>query len=199
MAQKDIKYINKDFNSLKQALIEYAKNYFPEVYNDFTEATPGNMFIEMASYVGDVLSFYVDKQTQENFLLFAQDKKNLISMAYTLGYRPKVVSTAVADISIFQQLPAVINGGVASPDYSYSMIIDKEAKIKSFTNSDTVFITDDIVDFMRKYNDGKIQVIEFICDTSINPKVKGAMVVAGAGTPFDNLSYNNIVPLVYKT
>lgn len=147
MAQKDIKYINRDFNSFKQALIEYAKNYFPEVYNDFTEATPGNMFIEMASYVGDVLSFYVDKQTQENFLLFAQDKKNLISMAYTLGYRPKVVSTAVADLSVFQQLPAIISGGVASPDYSYCMIVDKEAKIKSFTNSDTVFITDDLVDF----------------------------------------------------
>lgn len=147
MAQKDIKYINKDFNSFKQALIEYARNYFPEVYNDFTEATPGNMFIEMASYVGDVLSFYVDKQTQENFLLFAQDKKNLISMAYTLGYRPKVVSTAVVDLSVFQQLPATISSGVASPDYSYCMIVDKEAKIKSFTNSDTVFITEDLVDF----------------------------------------------------
>lgn len=147
MAQKDIKYINKDFNSFKQALIEYARNYFPEVYNDFTEATPGNMFIEMASYVGDVLSFYVDKQTQENFLLFAQDKKNLMSMAYTLGYRPKVVSTAVVDLSVFQQLPATISSGVASPDYSYCMIVEKEAKIKSFTNSDTVFITEDLVDF----------------------------------------------------
>ena len=147
MAQKDIKYINKDFNSFKQALIEYARNYFPEVYNDFTEATPGNMFIEMASYVGDVLSFYVDKQTQENFLLFAQDKKNLMSMAYTLGYRPKVVSTAVVDLSVFQQLPATISSGIANPDYSYCMIVDREAKIKSFTNSDTVFITDDLVDF----------------------------------------------------
>lgn len=147
MAQKDIKYINKDFTSFKQALIEYARNYFPEVYNDFTEATPGNMFIEMASYVGDVLSFYVDKQTQENFLLYAQDKQNLISMAYTLGYRPKVVSTAVAELSVYQQLPAIINSGIASPDYSYSIIIDKEAKIKSFTNSDTVFVTEDLVDF----------------------------------------------------
>jgi hypothetical protein len=147
MATKDIKYINKDFSSFKQALIEYAKNYFPEVYNDFTEATPGNMFIEMASYVGDVLSFYVDKQTQENFLLYAQDKQNLISMAYTLGYRPKVVSTAIAELSVYQQLPASINGGIANPDYSYSLIIEKEAKVKSGTNSDIVFVTEDLVDF----------------------------------------------------
>jgi hypothetical protein len=147
MAQRDIKYINKDFSSFKEALIEYAKNYFPEVYNDFTEATPGNMFIEMASYVGDVLSFYVDKQTQENLLLYAQDKQNLISMAYSLGYRPKVVSTAIAELSVYQQIPAKITSNVASPDYSYCLVVDKEAKIKSSNNSDTVFVTQDSVDF----------------------------------------------------
>ena len=147
MTQKDIKYINKDFSSFKEGLISYAKSYFPEVYNDFSEATPGNMFIEMASYVGDVLSFYIDKQTQENFLLFAQDKQNLISMAYALGYRPKVVSTAIVDLNIYQQIPAIIQSSVASPDYSYSLIVDKEAKIKSATNSDIVFVTQDSVDF----------------------------------------------------
>ena len=71
MNQTDIKYVNRDFTDFKQALIDYAKNYFPNTYNDFSDASPGSMFIEMASYVGDVLSFYIDKQTQENFLLFA--------------------------------------------------------------------------------------------------------------------------------
>jgi len=145
--QKDIKYINKDFTSFKESLIEYAKSYFPEVYNDFTEATPGNMFIEMASYVGDVLSFYIDKQTQENLLLYAQDKQNLISLAYSLGYRPKVVSTATVDLDVFQQLPAVISASIASPDYTYSLIVNEETKIKSATRSDVVFITQDSVDF----------------------------------------------------
>lgn len=147
MTQKDIKYINKDFTSLKESLVEYAKSYFPAVYNDFSEATPGNMFIEMASYVGDVLSFYIDKQTQENFLMFAQDKQNLISMAYALGYRPKVVSTATVDLSVYQQIPAIISSSIAFPDYSYSLILGKEAKVKSFTNSDIVFVTQDSVDF----------------------------------------------------
>ena len=145
--QKDIKYLNKDFTSFKEALIEYAKSYFPEVYNDFTEATPGNMFIEMASYVGDVLSFYIDKQTQENLLLYAQDKQNLIALAYSLGYRPKVVSTATVDLEVFQQLPAIISASIATPDYRYSLIVNEEAKIKSATRSDVVFITQDSVDF----------------------------------------------------
>jgi len=147
MAQKDIKYINRDFTSFKEALVEYARNYFPEVYNDFTEATPGNMFIEMASYVGDVLSFYVDKQTQENFLMYAQDKQNLISMAYALGYRPKVTSTSIVDLNVYQLLPAKVTSSIASPDYSYCLIINKEAKIKSTTNANVVFVTDDFVDF----------------------------------------------------
>lgn len=147
MAQKDIKYINKDFSGFKNALIQYAKNYFPEVYNDFSEASPGNMIIEMASYVGDVLSFYLDKQTQENFLLYAQDKENLIAMAYALGYRPKVTSTATVKLDVFQQIPAVISGSTAYPDYSYCLVIDKEAKISSTSKSGVVFVTDDVVDF----------------------------------------------------
>ena len=147
MNQTDIKYVNRDFTDFKQALIDYAKNYFPNTYNDFSDASPGSMFIEMASYVGDVLSFYIDKQTQENFLLFAQDKQNLISMAYTLGYRPKVTSTAIVDLDVYQQLPAIISGSVASPDYNYALVINKEAKIKSSTNSNVVFVTEDLVDF----------------------------------------------------
>ena len=55
--QVDIKYLNKDFASLKADLIEYARAYYPTVYNDFTQASPGTMFIDMASYVGDILSF----------------------------------------------------------------------------------------------------------------------------------------------
>lgn len=147
MAQKDIKYINKDFTGFKNALIQYAKNYFPEIYNDFSEASPGNMIIEMAAYVGDVLSFYLDKQTQENFLLYAQDKDNLIAMAYALGYRPKVTSTAIVTLDVYQQLPAVIIGGSAYPDYNYCLIVNKEAKISSTNKSSVVFVTEDVVDF----------------------------------------------------
>lgn len=147
MTEKDVKYINKDFTEFKSALVQYAKNYFPEIYNDFTEASPGNMLIEMASYVGDVLSFYIDKQTQENLLLFAQDKQNLISLAYSLGYRPKVTSTAIATLDVYQQIPAIISGGVAYPDYNYCLIIDKEAKVKASTQSAPIFVTEDLVDF----------------------------------------------------
>ena len=90
MADNSISYLNKTFPEFKANLINYAKTYFPTVYNDFTEATPGNLFIELASYVGDVSSFYIDTQVQENFLLYAKEKENLYALSYMLGYRPKV-------------------------------------------------------------------------------------------------------------
>ena len=99
---RDIKYLNRDFGTFKQDLIDLAKSYFPNTYNDFSDDNPGAMFIEMAAYVGDVLSFYQDSQLQENILLFARDKQNLLAMAYSLGYRPKVTSTATVDLDVYQ-------------------------------------------------------------------------------------------------
>ena len=59
---KTVQYLNRDFDSLKAQLINFAKIYYPNTYNDFSEASPGMMLIEMSSYVGDVLSFYTDNQ-----------------------------------------------------------------------------------------------------------------------------------------
>ena len=57
---RTINYLGKDFGSFRQNLIDYAKTYFPNTYSDFNESSPGMMFIEMASYIGDVLSFYLE-------------------------------------------------------------------------------------------------------------------------------------------
>ena len=75
--QKDIKYLNKDFNTLKNQLIEYSKTYYPETFNDFSEGSPGMMFLEMAAYVGDVLSYYTDTQLQETFFTIIPRKKKI--------------------------------------------------------------------------------------------------------------------------
>jgi hypothetical protein len=66
------------------------------------------MLIEMASYVGDVLSFYTDNQIQENFLQFAKQRKNLLALAYNFGYQPKVTSAASVEVSVFQVVPSTI-------------------------------------------------------------------------------------------
>jgi hypothetical protein len=144
---KNISYLNKDFGDFKTSLQQYAKTYFPETYNDFSEATPGNMFIEMASYVGDVMSFYLDTQVQENFLLYAKEKENLYAQAYVMGYRPKASYASNTTVDVYQIVPSINNGGITSPDYNtYGLIIPANTVLTSTTNG-TKFITTQQIDF----------------------------------------------------
>ena len=83
---RDIKYINRDFDTLRNSLIEFSRTYFPTTYNDFSPNSPGSLFIEMASYVGDVLSFYLDNQIQETYLQKARQTTNLYALAYSRSY-----------------------------------------------------------------------------------------------------------------
>jgi len=107
---RDIKYINRDFSSFRQRLIEFSKTYFPLTYNDFTPASPGMMFIEQASYVGDVLSFYLDNQFQETFVQYAQQTNNVFELAYMFGYKPKLSTAAQAVVDVYQQVPSKLLG-----------------------------------------------------------------------------------------
>lgn len=143
----DVKYLNKDFSSFKSDLIEYAKSYYPTVYNDFTQASPGSMFIEMAAYVGDVLSFYLDNQLQETFLQYAKQKGNLYSMAYMLGYRPKTTSAAIADLEVYQQVPSANDAGTIVPDFTYAVTIAEGMQVRSNVNSSNFFYVPNKVDF----------------------------------------------------
>ena len=144
---KNISYLNKDFGSFKAELQQYAKTYFPNTYNDFTEATPGNLFIEMASYVGDVMSFYLDTQVQENFLLYAKEKENLYAQAYVMGYRPKASYASNTTVDIYQLVPSITNGGITTPDYTtYGVIVPTNTSLTSTTNG-TKFLTTQQVDF----------------------------------------------------
>ena len=144
---RNIKYINRDFSTLRQALIDYSRTYFPNTYNDFTEASPGMMFMEMAAYVGDVLSFYQDNQFQETFIQYARETSNLYDLAYMFGYKPRVTATATTTIDFYQQVPALWSSGQQIPDYSYSLTIPANTQVQSQNNSDITFIIEDPVNF----------------------------------------------------
>jgi hypothetical protein len=144
--ERSIKYLNKDFSSIKQSLIEYAKTYYPGTYNDFSPASPGMMFMEMVAYVGDVLSYYQDTQIQENFIQYAKEKQNLYSLAYMLGYRPKVTNASSTKVDIYQILPAVTSGSVKIPDWTYSLVISPGTTVRS-TDKDVDFFIKDRIDF----------------------------------------------------
>ena len=144
---KNINYLAKDFATLKQQLIDYARTYFPNTYNDFTPSSPGTMFIDMAAYVGDILSFYLDNQIQENFLQYAREESNLLTLAYMLGYKPKVTSPAGVELTFYQQIPAKLSGSVTVPDFDYALKLAENAAIGSTLTGTPSFLVQDPVDF----------------------------------------------------
>jgi hypothetical protein len=143
---RDIKYVNKDFNEFRSQLLNYAQTYFPTTYTDFTPSSPGVMFMEMASYVGDVLSFYLDNQIQENFLQYARQSNNLYELAYMFGYKPKVTGLATVNIDFYQLIPSKTVGVDIIPDYDYALYVDANTQVSSRTST-TRFIIEDPIDF----------------------------------------------------
>ena len=142
---RDIKYINRDFSTLRQSLIDYSKTYFPTTYTDFSPTSPGMMFMEMAAYVGDVMSFYQDNQFQETFLQYARETSNLYDLAYMFGYKPRVTGVATTNIDFYQQI--IANPSTNSPDYNYSLLIPENTTITANNGSNISFIIQDPVDF----------------------------------------------------
>jgi len=143
---KEVKYINKDFSEFRNNLVEFAKNYFPKTYNDFNEASPGMMFIEMASYVGDVLSYYTDYSLKETMLQHAQEKKNIYNIAQTFGYKPKLASSSNVKVDVFQLVPSTTDTGADSrPDYDYAFTLEKGCQLN--TSNNIVFRTTEPVNF----------------------------------------------------
>ena len=115
---KDVNYVNRDFASLRQQLIDFTKQYYPQSYKDFSDSSPGQIFIEQAAFVGDVLSYYTDYQFKESFVQFATERKNLINLAKTLGYKPKVSSASTTEVDIYQLIPSTRNeNNEYLPDY----------------------------------------------------------------------------------
>lgn len=167
MANKNITYLNKDFNTFRNALIEYAKTYYPNSYNDFSTSSPGTMFIEMAAYVGDVLSFYLDNQVQENFLEYAKQTNNLYTLAYMLGYRPKVTSAAITTLDVYQQVPS--SGSNYEPDFNYAMIVEEGLQVRSNINNSNYFYCPNRINFAQSSSANPTDISVYTVDGLGNP------------------------------
>jgi hypothetical protein len=145
---KDINYLNRDFASLRQQLIDFTKQYYPQSYRDFSESSPGQIFIEQAAYVGDVLSYYTDQQFFESFIQFAKDRRNIINIAKYMGYKPKVSSASSAYVDLYQLLPSIRSkDNIYSPDERYCLILKPFSQLTSVSGVN--FIIEDSVDFSQ--------------------------------------------------
>jgi len=136
---KEVRYLNKDFSQFRNNLIEFSKQYFPNTYQDFNESSPGMMFIEMASYVGDVMSYYVDSQFKESLLGYSEELRTLYSMAQSFGYKPRLSAPSTTKLEFFQLVPSTGEGNNVAPDYNYALNIKAGTRVE--TSDGVVFRT----------------------------------------------------------
>tara|TARA_Y100000310_G_scaffold159911_1_gene159596 strand:- start:622 stop:2808 length:2187 start_codon:yes stop_codon:yes gene_type:complete len=143
LLNSNINYVGKDFNELKTSLIRYSKSYFPDSYRDFNETSTGMMLLELSAYVGDVLNFYVDQQYKEMLLPLAEERKSIINLARSYGYKVKAIAPSYVTVTVKQEVDA--EGG--NPNFVNAAIIEKGMKVGSNLRSSLIFETLDIVDF----------------------------------------------------
>ena len=145
---RKINYLNKDFSQFRENLINFSKTYFPQTYTDFNESSPGMMFIEMASYIGDVLGYYIDDTLKESLLTTAEDRENLMDIANVMGYKTKPIAPAITQLSVYQTVPSKFNSsaGDYEPDTEYYLRIKQGLQVRS-TTAGILFTSTELLDF----------------------------------------------------
>lgn len=166
LVKKDVKYLNKDFAQFRQNLINFAKQYYPDSYQDFNESSPGMMFIEMASYVGDVLAYYSDQSFRESLLSSATEEANILQIAQMFGFKPTLNSPAIVDLDVFQLVPAIGTGDDIRPDTRYALSIQSGMRVAS--DSGVAFRTLEQVDFTQDTANSPIDVSVYEVDGANN-------------------------------
>jgi len=111
-----ISYTSRDFNSIRNDLINYVKVYYPDTYKDFNEASFGSLMFDMVAYVGDIMSYYIDYQTNESFLETAIERNNLIKISKQLGYKFTGSPSSSGVVAFYISIPAQTNGGQENTD-----------------------------------------------------------------------------------
>ena len=147
--KKIIKYTNREFNTIKEGLVEYTKRYYPDIHKDFSEASFGSLMLDTVSYVGDVLSFYLDYQANESFLDTAVEYDNILRLGEQAGYHRPLRSNSFGTVSLYVLAPVEANG--TGPDADYLPVLAKDSKFS--TNSGQIFGLVDDIDFANPNNE----------------------------------------------
>ena len=213
--KKDVSYLGKDFGQFRTNLIEFTKQYFPNSYTDFNNSSPGMLFIELASYIGDVLSFYADTNLRESLLERATERGNVFDLARALGYKPNNSVAAQVTLDLFQLVPAIGSGASVAPDFNYALSIRSGMQVKQ-QNGPAIFRTLEDVDFgfSSSFNPTEVTIYETNTATNqptyyllkksvkaVSGQVKTATFTFGSPISYDKilLPDTNIIEIVSVT
>ena len=136
-----IKYTSRDFDTIRQDLIEHAKRFYPNEWKDFSKSTINSLLVDSVAYVGDVLSYYLDYQANESFLDTAIEFNNVRKHARALGFKYSGAPSTYGIISLFCLIPANQDG--TAPDFDYMPILQKGATFSS-SGGGNYILTEDV-------------------------------------------------------
>ena len=170
---RDINYLSKDFNSIKADLIDYVRRHFPNDWRDFNDASGGMALLELMAYVGDILSFNIDRQVNESYINRAVETKNIVSLAQNFGYTPKNTIPAVVNLAVSADMTASTSGETL-------FVLRKGATVVTNFEPMVSFETLNDVDFSQANkrtikNNG----------SSVNVSISGVSAVAGISKTFN--------------
>lgn len=156
-----IDYSSREFATIKQELVNHAKKYYPDSFQDFNEAGFGSLLLDTVAYVGDMLSFYLDYQANESFLETANEIDNVLKLAKSLGYKHRDAASSVGVASFYILVPA--NQVGSGPNETYIPVLKKGSTFSSTNGAQ--FILEQDVRFDT--NDSEVAVGRVDEDTGI--------------------------------
>jgi hypothetical protein len=193
MARK-IPYFARNFADIRTELVNYVRQYYPQIFTDFNDASVGMMLLELNAAVGDMLSFHTDRMFQETQINYAQERSSVLSMARTFGLKipGKRPSVTICDFSV--TVPVLGD----TWDISYAPVIRRGAQV---TGAGKVFETSDDIDFSSPFAAGGIpnRIIIPNLDSSNNlvnyTITKREMVINGFTKIFKRvINDNDVIP-----
>ena len=162
-SEKNFSYLQKDFESFRSELLLYARKHYSDKIVDFSEASLAGLFLDMAAYVGDSLSFYLDHQYTENFLETAIETDNLTALIRSTGIDIAGPSAALSDIQINLVIPATTRANTSEyiPNEIFMPVVKAGTIFGSAPGIDFTLLED--IDFSKKDRNGN-----FIAEYEIN-------------------------------
>lgn len=195
---RNIQYTKLDFAESRQALINYAKTYFPNQLTDFNESNPATMMLEMSAYVSDVLGFYANVNLQESLAVTADERINLYNIGQSQGYKPKTIYPSNVELDIYQLVPSIGEGNNTKPDFRYALYINANMQVSTTDLTPINFRTVDAVDFRfsSSYDPTTITIHTVTQDGSIDYYLLKKKVRAISGELFTD-TFEFTEPKVY--
>lgn len=145
MANRKISYTERDFESLRQELINYTQQYYPELISNFNDASVFSVFMDLNAAIGDNLHYHIDRSIQETVLQYAQQKSSIFNIARTYGLKIPGNRPSVALLDVSITVPAY-------GDQEDSRYLGLLRAGSQFIGAGQIFENPNDIDFSSQYN-----------------------------------------------